>query len=146
MTDKIIKALECCTYTSDCDMRCSECPFSNSLNCRALLARNTLALINRQRAKIEALQMDNEQLQSDIANANMNAEHALAEIDRLNRDLDLVVRNTIEVTKTAMQLARDKAIKEFAERLKANTIEFGAAKGIQREVDRLVKEMVGEDK
>ena len=53
LTDnEIIKALECCTHTSDWNMRCSECPFSNSINCRALLARNALSLINRQKAEM----------------------------------------------------------------------------------------------
>ena len=34
-----------------------------------------LDLINRQKAKIEALQMDNKQLQSDVINANQNWDH-----------------------------------------------------------------------
>lgn len=56
MTDnEIIKALECCTYTSDWNMRCSECPFSNSINCRVLLATNALTLITSQQAEIERL-------------------------------------------------------------------------------------------
>ena len=39
-------------------------------------------IISHQKAKIEALQMDNAQLHSDIVNANMNLEHLQAEIEK----------------------------------------------------------------
>lgn len=48
------------------------------------LMESVIAMLNRQKAKIKALEMDNNQLQSDIVNANMNADHALAEIERLS--------------------------------------------------------------
>ena len=44
--------------------------------------------INRQKAKIKALQMDNEQLQSDVVNANMNFEHVQSESERLTKEND----------------------------------------------------------
>lgn len=47
-----------------------------------------LDIFDRQQAKFEALQMNNEQLQNDIINANMNCEHADAEIIRLQAERD----------------------------------------------------------
>lgn len=116
--NEIIKALECCTrngtldvYRKDCDI----CPLDdcNSENCVYITQTEALDLIKRQqaeierlksmnqakldmihdlRAKIEALEMENEQLKSDIANALMNADH--------------------------MEELYNNAIKEFAERVK----------------------------
>ncbi len=52
MTDnEIIKALECC-ITPGCD---KSCPFKGSISCNEKLMRNTLSLINRQKAEIERL-------------------------------------------------------------------------------------------
>ena len=51
MTDKIIKALECCNGT----MNCSQCPFSTDRNDCAKLEEHALDLIQRQQAEIEHL-------------------------------------------------------------------------------------------
>ena len=80
MTDEqIIKALECCTIgTFACG---KECPYYSSKSnlkvssCRFDLMCEISNLINRQKEKIEALQMDNKQLQSDVINANQNWDH-----------------------------------------------------------------------
>ena len=59
-----------------------------------------------------------------------------AENERLKIEKDNLIK-----TYSECQVAN---LKEFADRLKANTREFGAAKGIQREIDNLLKEMIGE--
>ena len=159
MTDnEIIKALEYCpkaTTLGDCEKL--ECPALRKEGCYYAcfgediyeneLMKDALSVINRQKAKIEALQMDNEQLQSDIVNANMNAEHALAEIERLQFECGRLERHT----KMHDEIITD-AIKEFAERLKEKLVEesyddcqFFKVVG-ESEIDSLVKEMVGEDK
>lgn len=82
MTDEqIIKAYECCYGSEPCYK--TGCPLFRDLNCDETLHKAMVDLINRQKAKIEALQMDNAQLHSDIINANMNLEHMTAEIERL---------------------------------------------------------------
>ena len=48
-------------------------------------AMKVYAELHDAKAKNEALQMDNQQLQSDIVNANMNADHAMAENERLRK-------------------------------------------------------------
>ena len=77
MTDnEIIKAMQCVMGN---DVSCSECTYQNALpfpSCRNMCAKNALDLINRQKAEIEALQMDNKQLQSDVITANQTKEEA----------------------------------------------------------------------
>lgn len=71
MTDnEIIKALECCA----CSDGCENCLYAKQCDGVEHLT-NALDLINRQKAKNEALQMDNQQLQSDIINENQNYDH-----------------------------------------------------------------------
>lgn len=82
MTDnEIIKALECCNKPVGSNS-CVDCPLYEINNCSETMIIFSLDLINRQKAKIEALQMDNQQLQSDIANASMNLEHLQTEIEK----------------------------------------------------------------
>lgn len=49
------------------------------------ILRETINFMYRKHSELEALRMDNQQLQSDIANANMNADHAMAENARLRK-------------------------------------------------------------
>ena len=112
-TDKdIIKALNRCCAFADC----RGCPFQVGGDCIRRLCKESLELINRQNAKIKALQMDNEQLQSDIANANMNLDHAQTEIEGMKHNLEII--------KKKKKTAKAEAIKEFAERLKATPLQF----------------------
>ena len=67
-----------------------------------------------------------------------------AEIERLESEIDNVNHDYILLCSDVAE-NRAEAIKEFAEKLKANTVDWGAAKGVQREVDNLVKEMVGDN-
>lgn len=133
-------------------------------------AQRLLDIINRQRAKLEALQMDNAQLQSDIVNANMNADHALAEIERLKKEIenlesmqeispeakhfvdtkaDKVISLLNEVIKSQEQIKAE-AVKEFAERLKVKVgsvpqYHFNLLQ-VKEDIDNLVKEMTrGQD-
>ena len=77
MTDnEIIKALHCCLclqeYGGDCD---EGCPLLETDNCHYALLEQCLVFICHQQSRIEALQMDKEQLKNDIANERMNLEH-----------------------------------------------------------------------
>lgn len=105
MTDEqIIKALECCGNQM---FSCTD------KQCKAKVMGNALDLINRQKAKIEALQMDNSQLQADNFNAIENAEHLSAEVEIWK---EIAHRET-----NYIDIAKSEAIKEFAERLKSRT-------------------------
>ena len=95
--------LKCCDYPTD-DL-CCECCFKGTDDCTGNLTKATIDLtkatidlINRQQVKIEALQMDNEQLQSDVINANMNLEHIQAEKDNLRtKDLESMKLTVIRI-------------------------------------------------
>lgn len=108
----IIKAIDCLRgekiYCKECACREAEYP-----KCKRDAAENTLALINRQKAEIEALKVIN----------------------------STYVATTEEI--------REIAIKEFAERLKADAMPAEIGKYTYRittteGIDYLVKEMVGE--
>ena len=115
MTDnEIIKALECCVKTefiSDC-AKCEMFAF----DCKDILIENALDLINRQKAEIERLQMDNKQLQSDVINANQNWDHIKGLWECEKEKVDSAKQKVICACKM-LKTAKSEAIKEFAERL-----------------------------
>lgn len=113
MTDEqIIKALECCH--SELGNMCSICPLFDLDNdyCEDELHKNTLNLIDRQKAEIE-------ELKDIIAKVPTNA-------------YDLQV----EASEKLENQIKSEAIKEFAERLKGYPIVEEV-----RDIDNLVKEM-----
>ena len=90
MTDKnIIKALECC-INDDCD----NCPDTFG-NCEHNAMRNALNLINRQKAEIERLKIENQSLRGAANSYKLHYNEAKTEA----------------VKEVARQ--RDKAIKDF---------------------------------
>ena len=106
MTDnEIIKALECCSkpVIEEC---CSECPYhlGGEENCHKLLG-DIIDLINRKQGKIEALQMDNAQLQSDVINTNMNCEYADKEVIRLQAERDFYYKTLVSQQNTQSETA-----------------------------------------
>ena len=163
MTDnEIKKALVCCAD----EMGCAKgCPFFDKKKSKCKVAspygafeKLLLDLLNRQQAKIEALQMDNEQLQSDVINANMNLEHMTAEFEELEAEYEKVyeqaeadILGNLPQGGASCHWCIDKhkkyAIKEFAERLKYKYSIFCRYCGgfIKLEINNLVKEMVGEE-
>lgn len=114
-----------------------------------------LDLINRQQAKIEALQMDNKQLESDVINANMNGEHLLADNKRLLTEL---LRLKEEIAQPYLLInCDDKSVEVLIERLKnqkvisvpdnESTVEFLDKASIRAEAvkefaERLKKECI----
>lgn len=183
--EEIIKAFECC-YT---DKSCDECPYYRDDFCTHMndpdnmfdIPIKVVAILNRLKAeneavrkdivtaeeyawklkaKNEALQMDNEQLKSDIINERMNLEHIQAE----NEDLEIKLKHFAEFLAEAekknealisaqetlqkhIEKAKVEAIKEFAERLKEKAMQkFDWNEYVEVEdIDNLLKEMVGDD-
>ncbi len=104
MTDnEIIKALECCERFEIED--CKECPYYTlGHGCLTKCFGNALALIKRQKAEIERLESYNENLLA--ANVGLSC-------------------GLLDEIKTA----RAEAIKEFAEKLKRNTVTMQTVEG-----------------
>ena len=171
MTDEqIIKALECCATDDGND--CFQCPYGNIVyksgngGCVNRCREEALDLINRQQTKIEALQTDNKQLQSDVINANQNWDHIKGLWEREKEKVESAKQKVICACKM-LNTAKSEAIKEFAERLKSklNDLEFQTKtqrktvtvkfcddnanwvmhECIPEEVDKLVKEMARSD-
>lgn len=126
MTDnEIIKALECCNHNHVWQKECFDCEYATfEGQCGNELIKDSLDLINRQKAEIEKLKLENRVL----------SQNRITMPERLE-----IVNN-----------ARDKAIREFAKKLKKkiSTITvYGAGvyykKGyiLPEAVDNLVKEM-----
>ena len=146
MTDKeIIKALECCISTDNINPKCESCPYDGDdllRPCNYNLMKDALDLINRLQAqndrdvkvKVEALYKVN-----DLKIENNRQQ---AEIERLKAKVNHFQYLHNVFTATPTNRIKAEAIKEFAERLKAET------KGLlgANFVDDLVKEMVGEEK
>lgn len=150
LTDaEIKKALECCVWNDGCE-RCpisEKCfffynkPYAETPE----ILRLSLDFINRQQAKIEALQMDNAQLQSDVINANMNCEHTQADNERLKR---LLTEEQTKYTNSAKRFYKE-GVKDFAEKVKEEVemISYETCSNYQDTIDAIdetYKEMVGE--
>lgn len=149
MTDnEIKKALECCSI----EHKCNGCPAVGiGAFCVNGIIKQAYDLINRQKAKIEALQMDNEQLQSDVANANMNLEHMTAEIEKLQEQVNLWQEEADSVgcanewLRAHLKNAEAEAIKECFEWVLSLFPEDKNFTTISRfAVNRKLKEMVGD--
>ena len=134
MTDSdVIKALRCCA-----DRYCKGCSEQGKANCRESIAALAWDLTTRQKAKIETLKMDKEQLRNDAFNANMNLDSLISEIDE--------IRKAEAEVKFFKKKIRSEARREFAERLKENlhivptvyNSHFG------RMIDNILKEMESE--
>ena len=155
--EEIISSLEVIAATRNCD----ECKIRNckwgTCNCSQITANAALELINRQKTEIENLKdilydADGVNLvnywyqQCEIAengNRNFDEENKKlkVEIKRLKNDISamlVTLRNSAKAT-------RNEAIKEFAERLKKETLSDRGYDILQQgTIDNLLKEMVGE--
>ena len=136
MTDsEIIKALEMCS--SENEAACRNCPqyVKCTSGCIAELMKFALDLIKRQQAEIDRLTVE---LQAMRGAANSYK----AEVERLKKETEQFAN----VGKLYSEVKAE-AIKEFAERLKANRPHLNTGEQVfyirPEAVDDLVKEMIG---
>lgn len=131
MTDNdIIKALECCK--SPIPM-CDDCPVGESDMCFDFLKDYALDLIKRQKAEILELQGNRKFVRGTVARLLETSDKQQAMIEKL-KEAYAVYEET-----TGLKQARADAIREFAERLKAEVLisDFYSVE----DIDNLVKEM-----
>lgn len=160
MTDKdIIKALEICTKQGDC----KNCLFGDDGDCGVTLLNLSYDLINRLQARVEkcekverfadktiaTLQAENKRLSTLAELGNKRADDY-----RVMRDRALKAEKEVERLKKGWKAdviltadTKAEAYKEFAERLKENSIATFSFKGVVmvEEIDNLLKELVGEE-
>lgn len=146
--DEIIKALECCVkITTDCE----KCPYwgiSKVENCFDVAKQDAVDLINRQKAEIESLKYDYDNLQRQFDEIYQQF-HYLSNVEipylySFTEDKD----KKLETIANILLRAKAEAVKEFAERLKQkvdgeDTVNTYWLYGY---IGYLLKEMVGEDK
>ena len=117
------------------------------------LLSNTIKLINRQKAEIEKLLAEKERLEK----ANRLFEYVSEAVHHTS--VGIVEYKTIEAKNKAIekkieklsniQIAKEEATKEFAERLKGTFPQddfLRSTKRISEDIDNILKEMVGENK
>lgn len=96
-----------------------------------------------------------EQRKGTIGCCEENIKNALDLINRQKAEIERLKKGYFEVEEAVIKTAKDEAVKDFAERLKAETIEVDVSYGYGREhyteavavivIDNLVKERVGEN-
>lgn len=170
--DDVIKALECCRDFGDCSL-CpyEEATFNDELDCTERMHTDALALINRQKAEIESLNavhadaieslrlaaeankdmsVELDAMRGAANSYKMHYEEAERKYQIAVAEREANVEGFIETLKTI----KAEAIKEFAERVKANMsniarMEYGGniyfCVGYDL-IDTLVKEMTEETK
>ena len=149
MTDKeIIQALECCIS----DENCESCPLHHEKIENACILtvvefyKEILALINRQQAEIEKLNVELVGMRGACNSYKMHYDNAQAEIERLNIRLRKEQHQFADIGKMYSEI-RTEAIKEFAERLTDRLKGNGGLYSVttmNTYIDNLVKEMVSE--
>lgn len=133
---EVIKALECCSKDNvkDCDV-CPYVDIETKTYCVNELIKDTLDLINRQKAEIDILIRKHDTLLDEIAEKD-------AEIERLTETLDIYAKEFD--SKYASVIAE--AIKEFAEEFEKRCLASGIYPVLTKNIlKNLVKELT-EDK
>ena len=136
MTDKeVIKALECCVDWRG-NVSCWDCPLKNTGCIHFDKLKETLDLINRLQAKLDEAEDTIQFAYKKLKKAEAEVE---TELDKLNAEKNDVMYHKAQI--------KAESIKEFAERLKENSIATFSWNGVVlvEEIDNLVKEMVDDN-
>lgn len=158
MTDnEIIKALECCAFGV-----CRDCPFKDTA-CEKELDEYALALINRQKAEIEKLNISFEVIEREYDDMFAVNRNLMAEVERLKNaykqcawERDMFAENNkqeIEECCSVLQLEineiKFEAYKEVIEKLKEHMCsydlpDYHSFRAVDEDtMDEVLKEMVG---
>ena len=130
--EEIIKALECCWKTKGC----LDCPYIETDGCIIESVRDTLKLINRQKADVDKLQEVNADLNESLRLAAEANKDLNAEIERLKK----------YNTDVAFKHYND-GIREFAERVINLIYSADDINPVTEwQIDNLVAEMTEETK
>lgn len=135
--EEIVKAIECCFLNGDC----SGCPAEfreYGEICVRCVGKNALEMFNRQNAEIEELEYDRKLIFDEGKAWQKKANALQVELDAM--------RGAANSYKMHYENAKAEAIKEFAEKLKANMCHGYPYLEIEedlfrRDVDNLVAEM-----
>lgn len=144
--NEIIKVLECCL-----ESECEKCQYQYDTACKEYILHGCLSFINRQKAEIEALTMENKQLKSDLQLLKGDYEYVKDNLDEIvERDKQLILKLRLKLAKaySEQKTIKSEAIKDFAEKVKLKFYEeFDELipSIMADEIDNLVAEMVGDE-
>lgn len=122
--EDIVKALECCIkddYDKIRNALCAKCPYCKNTNCKFLLQRDTLDLINRLKADKEALIKGQESLMKHLERKKeiiTELDNEVEELSYRNKELLKAVHYYHDSKIDSIKRAKSEAIKKFAERFK----------------------------
>ena len=117
MTDEqIVKALECCGNMNECKKECPLDDLGGIDKCIHTLMLNALALIKRQQAEIEKLNVDLDAIRCAANSLKMHYDKAKSEAVW---DIATEYEAYKEAVECALVETRSEAVREFAERLKS---------------------------
>jgi hypothetical protein len=137
--NEIKKALECCSVFG----LCHKCPYANTHNCANQSAKDTLDLINRQRAEIERLEIELKAMRGAANSYKAEVERLGSLAEELVDGNEAWVSDNCELRKK-LKTAKSEAIRDFAESVKmAFYYEFDEIipSIMADRIDNLVKEM-----
>ena len=125
--DKIIHSLRICANDN---ALCTVCVFNKDENCRILLAKEALGIINRQQAVIERYEKEH------------NEKFKVWELlDKRTKE------RYAKLYEEAISVVRAEAIEAFADKVKENRVTLFnyiySSMGFGKQIDNLVKEMAG---
>ena len=148
MTDtETIKALECCMDTNG--VNCGKCPYCDGCVASentSLMMKDTLDLINRQKAELNQYAEEQHELMIEKDKLFDIAEKQKAEIERLKKGINIELENYATEYDNKIKA---EAAKEFAEKVKElaylheeyNTM---VIEDVDEKIDNLLKETVGD--
>lgn len=152
LTDnEIVKALECCMESNSC----SKCPFANIADiriCTSKMSKNTLDLINRQKAEINRKEKVFIETLRRCALKDEIISEKTAEIERVRAKCETRTQEKLELGRIYTQklkTAKAEAHKEFAERLKDKFFKIRYCESYYcvvdiDDIDNLLKKLVGD--
>ena len=88
MTDEqIIEALECCCAKENCEVvSCEKCPLEKHYECTDIMFHETVALINRQKAKIEKLKTEIERIEKELTEYKLRLKMSECTVDEIKSE------------------------------------------------------------
>lgn len=149
MTDnEIVKALECCVDWCG-NVSCWDCPLKNTGCIHFDKLKETLDLINRQKAEIFKEKNKNSKLRNERNRLKAEVERLTAERDAMHQDV-IAAEEYAWQCKTAKAEAykefADLSIKRICEQVSAPTpSESYVVERCNQVIDNLLKEMVGDN-
>ncbi len=163
--NEIVKALECCCKSNTNDYYCEDCPYEHIELCAAVVSKDALDFINRQKTENERLNVELVGMRGACESYKIHYDNARAEIEKLKEQLDgetvknMRLGHEVERLNAVSEIcgdchkqyaekierAKSEARKELADNIINSVYGFYSSIGIREVVEEIVKKMEGEN-